>query len=135
MQFSKKKISIKIRWKINSPCTKNRNINFFHYTASCLETGRFTIPQIIDNVWLLCSSCNVKKFIQKLPNFTEKIRNRRNFTEKIRNKRLFYHFLTRHSTLIRNQEIKSKTFFILYSRINCEYGIKLCWGEQPLTKN
>ena len=29
MQFSKKKISIKIRWKINSPCTKNRNIQFF----------------------------------------------------------------------------------------------------------
>jgi hypothetical protein len=37
-----KKTPIKIRWKISSPCTNNRNINFCTL-GSCLKTGRVTI--------------------------------------------------------------------------------------------
>jgi hypothetical protein len=37
--------------KINSPCVNNRNIQFFHLRASCVEKGKVAIPQININLY------------------------------------------------------------------------------------
>ena len=42
--------STKIRWKIKSPCTKQKH-QFLHLRASCLETGRVTISQSNTNLY------------------------------------------------------------------------------------
>ena len=66
MDFPKKfiKKNIKMRWKINSPCTGNKH-KLLHLWASCLESGRVTIPQININLYFVSRIIMFK--IQKDP--------------------------------------------------------------------